>query len=507
MKLVQERLQSFDKTLRIFFGILAAICCQYPFFSNAQGMNNLFMYGYSLSGRGVVDFVIGSPVVQIDSTRPINLSLTNANITDSIGNLLFYTNGIKIIDHSDSVMHNGDSLNPSPITTSFQSLGLPIVQNDIILQKPGSSNLFYLFHETIDNGALETYEIYYSVIDMNLNGGLGGVIQKNTIFLQDTLARGQVTACKHANGRDWWLIVPEYSHPAYYVFMVTPDTIQLCSKQIIGNRTYEGQAAFSPDGSHYGMYDMQTDIEIFDFDRCTGVFNNYRYVAINDSNFGVGFSFSPNSQLAYASSAHHLYQVNLDSSDLASSLITVADWDSTYDPFPPIETGFQLQLIAPDNKIYITTTGTTQFYHKINHPDSSGVACNVIQHSLQLIGYNDSSIPNHPNYFLGPVVGSVCDSLGLGVNDNVYKENLKLRVNPNPVTNSFYVNYELPTGKDAMLYVYNPVGILIEKQKIYSGSRYIQIHCNAWQQGLYYLKVVVEKSNFVATAKVMVIKD
>jgi uncharacterized protein (DUF427 family) len=493
--------------MRCALVLLVTLCCQLQL-AYAQGRNNLFLIGYTYNYRCDINFLNGFPAIQIDTIRTINFNRTNANITDSNGNLLFYTNGVVIANANQDTMLNGSGLNPCAYTTSWSYEGLRITQANLILPDPGDSNNYYLFHESAElypNLSWRPLNLYYTTVNMTLDSGLGAVVQKNISVLQDTLGAGQITACKHANGRDWWIVVPEYGTNGYYILMLTPAGVSFASKQFIGQKFYESQAAFSPNGEHYGSYAADVDIEMFDFDRCTGTFSNARHVAINDNNFGFGFSFSPNSKLAYASSAHFLYQVNLDSVNLAASLDTVAVWDSTYSPFPPIETGFDLQQLAPDGKIYIATTGSTEYMHYINFPDSAGSACNVVQHGLYLdSALNWNTVPNHPNYFLGPVVGSICDSLSLGITDNVYDKNMLLTVNPNPAKNNFYLNYNLPTGKNATLYVYNTLGNLIHKQWLYGVNNNLLIHCNTWPQGMYYLKVVMDNKERCGYAKVII---
>jgi hypothetical protein len=51
--------------------------------------------------------------------------------------------------------------------------------------------------------------------------------------------------------------------------------------------------------------------------------------------------------------------------------------------------------------------------HVIHSPDEPGEACQYQQHGITLPTYNSKSIPNHPNYRLGPLDGSPCDTLGL----------------------------------------------------------------------------------------------
>ena len=208
--------------------------------------------------------------------------------------------------------------------------------------------------------------------------------------------------------------------------------------------------------------------------------------------------------MAYATSAHFLYQVNLDSSNLSTSLFTIATWDGTFNPFPPLETGFDYMQIGPDSKIYMTTSGGTERMQYINYPDSLGTACDMQQHSIILPTYNHNTIPNFPNYFLGPVIGSVCDSLGLGITESIYDKNLNLHVRPNPASESFYLNYELPTGRDAAMFVYDAVGRKVYAQPLYSVNKSLQIHCDKWTPGVYAIKVKMNKDEFEGHVKIVV---
>ncbi|NUQ16678.1 MAG: T9SS type A sorting domain-containing protein [Flavobacteriales bacterium] len=55
-----------------------------------------------------------------------------------------------------------------------------------------------------------------------------------------------------------------------------------------------------------------------------------------------------------------------------------------------------------------------------------------------------NSLPNHPNYHLGPVDGSVCDSLGInaGLTPGPSPgERAGIRAHPNPSTGAFTLSY------------------------------------------------------------------
>ncbi|HMX40726.1 MAG TPA: PKD domain-containing protein, partial [Saprospiraceae bacterium] len=58
-------------------------------------------------------------------------------------------------------------------------------------------------------------------------------------------------------------------------------------------------------------------------------------------------------------------------------------------------------------------TNGIRYLHVIDQPDEAGTACGFRQQGIELPTVNQSSIPNFPNYRLGPLDGSPCDTLGL----------------------------------------------------------------------------------------------
>ena len=103
-----------------------------------------------------------------------------ASIANNQGQLLFYTGGVdlsirpmRIFDRYGNIMQNGDQLK-----------GYPWVgQGNMIIPIPGDSNKYYVFIIDID-GAMGDL-IYYSIVDMSLNGGLGSVISRESLLLTE----------------------------------------------------------------------------------------------------------------------------------------------------------------------------------------------------------------------------------------------------------------------------------------------------------------------------------
>ncbi len=392
----------------------------------SQGINNLWMSGYASGyqycGGSNTNFYSGFPDTNY-VFRNMNFLDCNSNISDKNGNLLFYCNGIYIANANNDTMLNGDNLNPSSYTTSASIDGSRVKQGNLILPDPADSLNYYLFHETLfyDN-SINDYrvsEIYFSTIDMRLDGGLGGVTQKNIILLSDTLTIGAITACKHANGRDWWIVFHKSKGKRIYKYLLTNTGLQGPFTQDIGYsiapNDWIWQSCFSPDGRKFAYVMARDSMNILDFDRCTGMFSNEIILAINDSAVGRGVAFSTNSQVMYVSSMLYIYQYNLNSVNIDSTKTIIANFDGFADMTPPFYTTFYLSQLANDGKIYVNTGNSTSSLTVINDPDSLGLKCNILQHGFQLPTINAFTLPNFPNYFLGPEIGSACDTLPMSI--------------------------------------------------------------------------------------------
>ena len=120
-------------------------------------------------------------------------------------------------------------------------------------------------------------DLFYSEI-RKIDNEQGEVILRKELILHDTLGAGKLSACKHANGRDWWIIVPEWNSNRYYRYLLTPEGIDTVGMQEVGEPTINGlgQALFSPDGTKHVRFsglsiELGEWISIYDFDRCTGL--------------------------------------------------------------------------------------------------------------------------------------------------------------------------------------------------------------------------------------------
>jgi hypothetical protein len=475
--------------------VTSAICILFSSITHGQGVSNLWLMGYDTllhvqTGRIRIDFSSGIPDISW-TVRPMSMAKANALISNTSGDLLFYTNGVYIANANDDTMLNGEDLNPSTYTSQYQEDGLYIAQADFVIPVPGDSNKYYLFHSTIDDGCVSciTYYLYYSIIDMSLDNGNGAVVSKNNILLSNSLVPGMITGCKHANGRDWWIICHQYNSNQFYKFLISPYGISAPFIQSIGStRIANGQTVFSPNGKSLAYYDFNDDLDIMDFDRCTGDFSNLNHIPINDGAFATGVAYSENSEVLYASSMNYVYQFDLTALNIPASQLTVAVWDSFYSPDPPFASTFYLSQIAPDGKIYIICSNSTVDIHVINNPDTLGMACDVCQHCIHLPTYNAFTIPNYPNYFLGiDSTSAICDSLNSS-GSILPCQNFGISIFPNPARDKLYLHFPDRNLKTITVSLQDLIGKQIFRQSKEVGE-YLELNISDLVSSVYFLEI------------------
>lgn len=470
---------------------------------NAQLYGIQWVLGFSTS---VLDFRNADTVTNYPIQPLTPFTLTNANICDESGNLLYFTNGIYIDDKNGNLLENGDSLSPCPYTDAYRPYGLNIQQAVIFLPKPGDSRYYYLFHssnDTLNDG--RPGKIYYSLIDKEGNSGLGAVVEKNVPIISGVVLRdGGMTACKHANGRDYWLVKGASVKNQFYKFLVKPDSILGPYMQTIGP-TYplpfdNAYSKFSQDGSKYVTVAIEGYVLVMDFDRCSGEFSNPVTIYNNASDDpvhnplkgGVAVEFSPSGRFVYVSDRVDMNQYDLWATDIQDSA-RIYTADST--------DFFQMDMLqfAPNGKIYGSTwNGGGYFLHVINKPDEKGDSCGFVYGGIMTLTDNSDNLPNMVNYRLGPLAGSGCDTV-LSLSPSPLERDL-MRLQPNPADKYVYV--EMPMQGDYELQLLNDVGQVIDKKQ----TRQVDIFdTEALPAGVYFVKAIDKKNSYrMAVQKVVV---
>jgi FOG: PKD repeat len=340
-----------------------------------------------------------------------------AAVCDTAGELLLYTNGCSVLDGKAQPIANGHHITPDDwVYNIYCPDYYPTTDSWLMLTDPASDSLFYLMaigHRQNTGDGIKAWGLYASHLSAN------GVLEKNTLVCEDFIFGGHLSACRHANGRDWWVVINKINTNRYYKYLLDPGGFQFVDLQAIGlPTTWEGsgsgQSAFSSDGKIFIHYDNVTDMYVYDFDRCSGELGNFRKVNIlynedTNNSFG-GMAISPNSRFAYTFGNRYAFQVDLWSQDLQASVTQVAYWDGTYVSL--WKTTFGKAALAPNGKIYAAVPGGSIYLHVVHNPDAKGDSCRFAQHDLYLpYSWNTEALANFPNYRLGPLDGSPCDTL------------------------------------------------------------------------------------------------
>lgn len=477
----------------------------------AQNRSNVWMIGYNYTEQ-FPDIGISFQSGNFDTFsvyRSMQFFLTDASICDTTGNLLFYTNGIYLANKNHDSLMNTQDFNPGYETDYFGDMGLGQCQGAIILPIPSTPDKYYCFSTSSEiittNAGVDAVplELRYSIIDMALDNGLGGIVEgyKKINVINDTLSRGTLTACKHANGRDWWLICHSYHDDSFYRILITPEGIKGPYVQEIGINisSYDQyvSARFSPDGSKYVWMENRDTLNFFDFDRCTGELSN-PVMAITPAGGYVttGSAISSNSKYFYVGSLYGIFQYDLLALDIPNSVVQVAQYDTAQ-----LGLWFSQMQLAPDGKIYIATYNGSKYLHVINEPDSFGLACNVVQSQEMMPSWNISSMPNFPNYDLGPLQGSPCDTLYLGSNEHFINGH-SFRISPNPASDWFNIVYE--TDDDISFVITDGYGREVKRLTLYPWFKNRIVYVDDLLTGVYLL--TLSSLSWKQTMKLIVAK-
>jgi len=230
--------------------------------SSAQNQTKKWLFGATAG----IDFVPGTPI-------PITTGAMNpwegcASIADATGALLFYTDGLQVWNKLNLVMPNGTGLMGNSSST----------QSGVIVKQPGNPNIYYIFTTDAQAGA---NGLRYTTVDMSLAAGNGSVTVKNTLIYGQTTEK--LTAVRHCNGVDIWVVSHDYPTNNFRANLVTaagvgPSILSAVGPAHSGSTNTIGQMKASPNGrklaygAEYAPFDA---FHLFDFNNATGVVSNY----------------------------------------------------------------------------------------------------------------------------------------------------------------------------------------------------------------------------------------
>jgi hypothetical protein len=313
-----------------------------------------------------------------------------ASISSSAGNLLFYTDGITVYNQMHAVMNNGTGLNGNSSTT----------QSAIIVKKPASTNIYYIFTQEATAGA---NGLSYSEVDMSLAAGMGSVTVKN--YSLYTPSCEKITAIRHCNGVDTWVVSHDWGSNNFRTYLITAAGVSLTPVVSVSGTSANGnsirtigQMKVSPNGKKLGLtvYDniSAAPVELHDFNSATGIVSNPLLLGDFIDNYGC--EFSPDGTLFYSG----IFSGNIMQWNICAGANTAILSSSIIIPTSGNPVG-QMQL-ASNGKIYIAR-GFTADLSQINFPNLTGTGCgyNDIGQSLGS-GTSIYGLPNFINSFFKP---------------------------------------------------------------------------------------------------------
>ena len=336
--------------------------------ANGQGQARYWHFG---TGAGL-DFATSPPSLLAVSS--LTTYEGTADISDAFGNLLFYTDGTTVYTASNTVMGNGTGLFGNNSST----------QSAIIVKKPGSATLYYIF--TIDQLA-GTSGLCYSIVDMAMAAGSGSVVIKNVNVYGPSCEK--LTAVKHCNGVDYWIVSHEYNSNVFRSYLLSSGGLSAgsvnssCGAAVSNTLETIGYMKCSPQGSKLlcARYNItaapSTVAELFDFDSSTGVVSN-PVALLNASSYGCEFSSDGSKAYVGLYDKQTILQYNLCA---GSNSAIIA---SQYSINCPGATIGALQL-APDSKIYVSLFSSSVLA-AINSPNQAGATCNFALNALSIPG-------------------------------------------------------------------------------------------------------------------------
>jgi gliding motility-associated-like protein len=357
-----------------------------------------------------LDFNTNPPTVLANSSMSVYEGCSS--MSDAGGNLLFYTDGMNIWTSTHTLMANGTGLNGGSTPS----------QGSLIIRRPGSTTLYYVFTVVGVGGSA-----YYSVVDMSLAAGHGSVVTKNSVLYSGSCAE-KLTGTKHCNGSDYWVVIRDWTNNgttnfrSYLLSATGVSTVAVVSPATTFTTSsswwYDiGCMKISPNGKKLGLalynYWWNSNnwhsFEIWDYNNSTGAVTNslgLLSVSQNTWNYGYGCEFSPDGTKFYGSRLYSgwnnqggVFQWNL----CAGSPSAVAASQTVIATSQTVNTHWYASMqLAPNGKIYIARwygSNASNSISVIHNPNAAGTACNFVD-------LGQSLSPNHSWYGLPNFVGS-----------------------------------------------------------------------------------------------------
>jgi gliding motility-associated-like protein len=357
-----------------------------------------------------IDFRSGT-AVPLTNENVMTAYKSSAVMSDSIGNLLFFTDGKTVWNSTFNEMPGAADL--------WGDLG--VGQPCLIVPLPGDPDKYIIFTNDVliisPDNTFTTKGLTYTTIDLTLKNGLGDTLKKLVNVPLLSPACQKLTGMYDETGKVYWVLVHKWESDEFYAYPVRQNGVGdpvITSLGSVHGGGFTQQAnmlgymKFSPDGKQVALtISGLNKVELFSFNSSTGQLSNPQSYTFAKPDISVyGIEFSPDNKKLYVSlllltgSGATAYPSYICQFDLSNGLTNPADIDS----IQGIRTG-TLQL-ATDGRIYASRTinliNKTDSLEVIYNPTRPGTQCNlnllnhIPQSRFSLSG--NASIYSLPNF-------------------------------------------------------------------------------------------------------------
>ncbi len=364
--------KKYRKNLKILSFVCLSVLFLIPGFTSHAQYENVWAFG-NYAG---IDFNSGQPLPV--KTSIYSVGEANASVCNSSGQLLFYTDGTIVWNRNGNIMPNGDYLLPIEGPGNNTPTG-STSQGALIMPIPGSYSKYYVFSLTSFESR-PSGQLYYSIIDMDLNNGLGEVVSSQKGILLDSNLVEQMTAVTGGRCNTWLLVRTRYGN-GFKAYSISESGIdQIPRESNVGSlysAGYVGQMVISPDGKRLVTSNgavlalLPGGVELFDFDIATGIVSNAR--VLDKVNGYYGAAFSPDNSKLYASTISSIYQFDLTVSEPGDTKTLIG------------ASAFSHLKLAPNGKIYFQSSGSRNILSAIDFPDLAGSGSQFVSKAITLL--------------------------------------------------------------------------------------------------------------------------
>lgn len=394
-----------------------------------------WLFGDSCS----ISFASGNPtindlVLRKKTQRAFEMAVS---MSDSLGNLLFYSDGVNLWDNAHNQVNNSPIFGWNIATGSWDYKGSSVYGFTAfeVPKQPGKYALICIPPQETNAGGQNIYCMISSIIYDSNNHTITPFqsLTHPSIYTPGTNTFSEdLCVVPHCNGVDYWVLVrgwtSNYMNGNIYAFLFNQNGLNPTAAPVISgpfNRP-TGVGGIKPNpagdkiicGSGIGKFLM------YNFNPATGVLSNEVLlpVTLPNDNICLTCVFSPNGQYAYLkyqtgpATGGYIQQVDINSLSVVRSLTTS---NPNAQPW-----AFGYMEIGPDNNIYYNTTNP-YYLGKIanpNSPTASAIAapvafiptytmCNTNQ---SLINYVEADKPAEVAPLM--VNNSNCSSYSFSVN-------------------------------------------------------------------------------------------